>query len=158
MGGVGTGMGGGSRHGAGERPKGGGCESGDRPGAAKNPAGPQGPVSRDQLEYHLGILRVDLQLTPEQAMAWQPFADHVLALQADMERQRGRNTSALASSAASTGGIKSIANAVDTARNRLTALEDVESTGRTLYQSLQADQKTLADLRMTSLLTPLLKG
>lgn len=155
----GGGMGGGGRHGAGERPKGGGCDAADKTTAAANgQAGPHNPLSREQLEYHLGTLRVDLKLTPEQAAAWQPFADRVLALQADMERQRGRSASALASSAASTGGIKPIANAVDTTRNRLTALEDIESAGRALYQTLQADQKALADLRMAGFITPLLRG
>lgn len=158
-GGVGGGMGGGGgRHGSGERPR--GCDSADgKPDAAKGPAaGQQGLVSREQLEYHLGTLKIDLKLTPEQTTAWQAFADHVLALQADMERQRGRTTSAQTANTAATGGIKPIANAVDAARNRLTALEDIESTGRTLYQSLQPDQKSLADLRMASFITPLLKG
>ena len=155
-GGMGGGMGGGGRHGSGERPK--GCDSGDKPDAAKGPAGPQGPVSREQLEYHLGTLQVDLHLTPEQTAAWQTFSDRILALQADMERQRGRNASAVAVSAASVGGIKPIASAVDAARNRLTALEDIESTGRALYQTLQPDQKILADLRMATFVTPLLKG
>ena len=156
-GGMGGGMGGGGgRHGSGERSK--GCDSADKADAGKGPAGPQGPVSREQLEYHLGTLQVDLHLTPEQTAAWQTFSDRILALQADMERQRGRNASAVAVSASSIGGIKPIASAVDAARNRLTALEDIESTGRALYQTLQPDQKTLADLRMATFVTPLLKG
>ena len=149
-------MGGGGRHGSGERSK--GCDSGEKPNATKAPAGPQPAMSREQLEYHLGALQADLHLTPEQTTAWQTFSDRILALQADMERQRSRNASAVAISAASTGGIKPIANAVDTARNRLAALEDIESTGRALYQTLQSDQKTVADLRMASFVAPLLKG
>lgn len=156
-GGMGGGMGGAGRHGAGERPR--GCDSGDKPDAAKGLAGgPQAPLGREQLEYHLGALQADLHLTPEQTAAWQNFADRILALQADMERQRGRSTSAVATAAASTGGIKPIANAVDAARNRLTALEDIESSGRALYQTLQAEQKTLADLRLATFVTPLLKA
>lgn len=149
------GMGGGGRHGSGERPR--GCDTAEKPDPAKGPAGPQAPLSREQLEYHLGTLQVDLRLTPEQTTAWQTFSDRILALQADMERQRGRNASAVAVSAASVGGIKPIANAVDAARNRLTALEDIESTGRALYQTLQPEQKALANLRMASFVTPLLK-
>ncbi len=158
-GGMGGGMGGGAgggRHGAGERSK--GCGAGEKPDAAKGSVGPQAPLSREQLEYHLGTLQVDLRLTPEQTAAWQTFSDRILALQADMDRQRGRSVSAASVSASSSGGIKPIANAVDTARNRLTALEDMESTGRTLYQTLQPDQKTLADLRMANFLAPLLRG
>lgn len=154
-GGSGGGMGGGGRHGSGERPK--DCGSSVKPEGDKGPTGPQGPVSREQLEYHLGTLQVDLHLTPEQTSAWQTFSDRLLALQADMERQRSRNASAIANSASSAGGIKPIASAVDAARNRLTALEDIESTARALYQTLQPDQKTLADLRMAVFVTPLLK-
>jgi hypothetical protein len=106
----------------------------------------------------LGTLQVDLRLTPEQTAAWQSFSDRLLALHADIERQRGRNANTSALGASSAGGIKPIANAVDTARNRLTALEDIESTSRVLYQTLQPDQKTLADLRLASFVTPLLRG
>ncbi|MES2949076.1 MAG: Spy/CpxP family protein refolding chaperone [Pseudomonadota bacterium] len=155
-GGMGNGAGGG-RHGAGERGK--GCAAGEKSDAAKGPAGAQGPLSREQLEYHLGTLQVDLRLTPEQTAAWQTFTDRILALQADMDRQRGRSAAAASvSTSSSAGGIKPIANAVDTARNRLTALEDMESTGRALYQTLQPDQKTLADLRTATFLAPLLGG
>jgi hypothetical protein len=115
-------------------------------------------MNREQLEYHLGTLQVDLHLTPEQTTAWQTFSDRILALQADMERQRSRNASEAAVIASSAGGIKPIASAVDVARNRLTALEDIESTARTLYQTLQPDQKMLADLRMATFVTPLLKS
>lgn len=48
--------------------------------------------------------------------------------------------------------------AVDAARNLLAALEDIESAGKDLYQTLQPDQKSLADLRMTGFLAPLLRG
>ena len=116
-------------------------------------------MSRDQLEYRLGTLQVDLHLTPDQATLWQSFSDRVLALQADQTRLRNRAPlSVTATALQSVGsGIKPIATAVDRTRNRLTALEDIETASRSLYQSLQADQKTMADLRMAEFLTPLLR-
>jgi hypothetical protein len=156
-GGMGGGMGGaGGRHGGSERAK--GCENADKPSGNKGPMGAQEPMSREQLEYHLGTLQADLHLTAEQAGAWQFFADRVLALEADLARQRLRRTSATTATATATGAIKPIANAVDAARNLLTALEDIESAGKGLYLTLQPDQKTLLDVRMGSFLPPLLRG
>ena len=78
---------------------------------------------------------------------------------ADQTRLRNRAPlSVTATALQSVGsGIKPIATAVDRTRNRLTALEDIETASRSLYQSLQADQKTMADLRMAEFLTPLLR-
>lgn len=152
-----AGMGGGARQG--ERERGKGCAGNEKADAGKATPGPQPqPMGREQLEYQLGTLQVDLHLAPEQAPLWQAFADRVLALEADQARQRNRSVSAAAMApvAASASAIKPIATAVDTTRNRLTALEDIESAGRALYQTLQPQQKTLADLRMATFLAPLL--
>jgi hypothetical protein len=55
-GGMGGGMGGaGGRHGGSERAK--GCENADKPSGNKGPMGAQEPMSREQLEYHLGTLQ-----------------------------------------------------------------------------------------------------
>jgi len=115
-------------------------------------------MNREQLQYHLGTLQVDLHLSPEQAAVWQTFADRVLAMEDDRSRQRMRGNSAATLAPSVTGGIKTIANAVDTARNRLTALEDIESASRALYQTLQPEQKTIADLRTAAFMPPLLRG
>ncbi len=47
---------------------------------------------------------------------------------------------------------------VERARNRMTALEDLEMSAKALYELLQADQKTQADLRLMPSLVPLLRG
>ena len=158
FGGGGGGGGRGGRGGSGEHSKNAGCESGEKPAADKGMVGRQAPMSREQLEYHLGTLKVDLRLTSEQSTAWQTFSDQIQALQADMERQHNRSASAVALNTSTTGGIKPIANAVDVTRNRLTALENIEAAGAALYQTLHADQKTIADLRMAAFMTPLLKS
>ena len=154
-GGMGSGMGApGGRRGGDERPNK-GCDMPDKSAAGKGPMGAPEPMSREQLEYQLGTTQVDLHLTPEQGAAWQTFADRVLALQGDLSRQRARGATATASNP---GAIKSVSLAVDAARNHLSALEDIETAEKALYQTLQADQKTLADLRLTAFLLPLLRG
>lgn len=152
------GMGGGGRP-PGDRGK--ACEPGDRANVGKGPMGGQpGPLSREQLQYQLQALETDLRLAPEQAAQWQPFAERVLALEADLARQRSRSISAsdLEQKGQATNGIRQVARAVDTARNRLTALEDIEASSRALYQTLQADQKTMANARLGAFLAPLLLG
>jgi len=157
----GGGMGGGGMGGRGashQGDRGKGCS--EKPDASQRPMGQQPEtMGREQLEYRLNTLQVDLHLTPEQAALWQTFSDRVLALEGDLARQRNRSTPIAASTLNAPGSpIKPIATAVDQARNRLTALEDIEAASRALYQALQADQKTMADVRMAEFLTPLLRA
>lgn len=139
-----------------------GCEPGERANVGKGPMGGQQPVpmSREQLQYQLQALQTDLRLAPEQATLWQPFAEQVLALEADLTRQRSRSISAseMEQKGQAADSIKQVARAVDTARNHLAALEDIEASSRALYQSLQSDQQTMANARLGVFLAPLLCG
>lgn len=153
---MGGGMGGGGpggRSGERQRPH---CEAGER---ASGPVGALGPLGREQLENQLGALQVDLHLTDAQNAPWLAFADRILAYQADRERQRERTNApqAVHAKPVAGAGIQPIARAVDQSRNRLTALEDIESTSRTLYQSLTENQKAIVDVRVAGLLVPLLR-
>lgn len=153
----GGGMGGGGRS-HGDRSK--GCDSSERAGPGKGPASEAPPaMNREQLQYQLGALQADLRLTPPQTVQWQAFAERVLALEADLARQRTRVASAsdMEQKGQEADGVKQVARAVDTARNRLTALEDIEATSRTLYQTLQPDQKAMASARLGGFLAPLLR-
>lgn len=159
-GGMGGGMGGG-RGGAHSGERGKGCDADERAAAGKGPMGNQpAPMNHEQLLYQLDALQADLRLAPEQAAQWQPFAERVLALQADLSRQRSRSVSAsdMEQKGQTADGIRQVARAVDTARNRLTALEDIEASSRALYQTLGPDQKTMASARLGALLSPLLRG
>lgn len=53
--------------------------------------------------------------------------------------------------------LQQLDRAVDVARNRLTALEDIASAAKTLYGSLTPQQKSLADSRFTTII-PLTDG
>lgn len=155
-GGPGGGMPSGGRHG-GDRGK--ACDSGDGVKGAEKPGGPGAePLSAEQLGFQLNALQLDLRLNPEQAAAWGAFAEQVKALQADQLRERGRGVSASASAPAAFSGMQAIRTSVDRARNRMTALEDLEISAKAAYAALQPDQKAQADLRLGAFLQSLIRG
>jgi hypothetical protein len=126
----------------------------NRGDAATRSGGPVRPVQSeeslyDQAEYRLSLLEEDLHLQPEQRKAWQSFADKVRAYAGDLARERTRLT--VSSSAL---GLQHIDHAVDIARNRLTALEEISAAAKALYASLSPEQKTLADTRIVSIVAP----
>jgi len=43
---------------------------------------------------------------------------------------------------------------VDSARNRLAALEEVETAAKALYQALNPTQRALADMRIPTIIAP----
>jgi hypothetical protein len=104
----------------------------------------------DLVEFRLDLLREALKLTREQERAWNVYAERTRALAADIVREESRMRSAL-----SMNGIQQVNHAVDTARDRLTAWEDIASAARTLYDNLTPDQKALADARFPSIVSAL---
>jgi hypothetical protein len=53
-----------------------------------------------------------------------------------------------------TNALQHIGQSVDAAQNRLTALQDVESSAKVLYQTLTPEQKNLADMRIPTIIAP----
>jgi hypothetical protein len=80
------------------------------------------------IEYRLGLLEEDLKLTPTLLKSWEPYAERVRAMAADVMRER-----APAQSLAPPTAMQQMNRTVDVARNRLTALEDVAAAAKTLY-------------------------
>jgi LTXXQ motif family protein len=111
-------------------------------------------LSYEQVEYRLSMLEQDLKLTDAQISPWQSWAEKVRSYAGDLARERARNLTMPAASAVPPTGPEHVARAVDAARNRLTALEDVESATKTLYQGLTPEQKTLADMRIPLIVAP----
>jgi hypothetical protein len=130
-GGMGGGMGGGQsgQSGRGERT------------APNSQAGP------GQQQVLLHELETDLKLTPTQVPAWNAYLDKINALAADAARDSVR-----ARSAAQLSAMQQFDRALDSARNRLTALEDAAAAAKTFYISLNDEQKAIADARMAKLL------
>jgi hypothetical protein len=137
----------------------GGGMRGSRGGMGETDRGQRGPgeqrpaVQEDAVsvtEYRLDLLHMDLKLTPDQEPSWKSFADKVSALAADMSRERGRTQSVLQMKS-----MPRIDHAVDIARNRLTALEDIATAAKAFYGRLTPEQQSLADMRIAPIIPTL---
>ncbi len=116
-----------------------------RPAGEQRPAAQEDPVA--QSGYRLEELHEDLKLYGEQEPAWKSYADKVSALAADISRERGRLKATLALKS-----LQRIDEAVDVARNRLTAMEEIASAAKALYARLTPEQQSLADARLATAL------
>jgi LTXXQ motif family protein len=116
-----------------------------RPAARENVA--------DIVEYRLALLQEDLKLTRDQERGWAAYEDRIKALAADISRERSREQSTNSMNA-----VEDVNHAVDVARNRLTAWEDIAAAAKTLYDGLAPQQKTLADQRFPSIVLLLSTG
>jgi len=120
-----------------------------RPPGEQSPGGEQraqdNPVYR--AEYLLGMLHEDLKLRSEQEPLWQAYADKVNALAGDIARERARIKATLELKA-----LPRIDQAVDVARDRLTALEEISAAAKALHARLTPEQQTIADARLATTL------
>jgi len=128
---------------------------GDRRGEGGPDGGPpqehgdpfQQALAQD-FQARLDQLKEALKITPEQEPLWQAYEDKVRALMTDMNAPPGappENQDAL----------QKIDRQVDTARDRLTAMEDIALAAKALYSKLTPEQKTLADQRLAGTLPQL---
>lgn len=133
----------------------GGRRGGDRDDFGRKGPPPR-PVQQEEsyelIEYRLMLLEEDLQLRAPQREAWQAFAERVRAYAGDLARDRARTMQPSAGAAG--GGVQHIEQAVDAARNRLTALEDVAAVAKSLYAVLSTEQKMLVDSRVATIVAP----
>jgi hypothetical protein len=109
-----------------------------------NKEGPPTPA----LETTLHELGEDLKLTPEQQPLFDAYADKVRALSSDMTRERQKTASA-----AQDNVLDRIDRALDTHRNRLTALEDIAQAAKALYARLDSGQQLAANPRLATVMT-----
>jgi hypothetical protein len=131
-------------------PGGGMRGSRNRPDApAKDQRPPLQDNSPEHVEDRLGMLEEDLRLSVDQRAAWQSYADKVMALAVDAARERERGPLG----GASMSSVQQLDRAVDVARNRMTALEEIALAAKSLYGVLSAQQKTVADPRMATIVS-----
>jgi periplasmic protein CpxP/Spy len=124
-----------------------------KPSEEQGKGGAQEPQA-DMLEVTLHEFQEDLKLSPAQEPAWESYLDKVRALATDIARERSR-----ARSAAQENVLQRIDRAVDAARDRLTALEDIAQSAKALYAGLSADQQRIADPRLANIMSiPLAAG
>jgi hypothetical protein len=96
----------------------------------------------------------DLRPSPAREPVWQFYSDKVRALAGDIARERGRGRSAGQASL-----LQRIDLAVDAARDRVTALEDIAQAAKALYAGLSAEQQRMSDPRLANILSiPLAAG
>jgi hypothetical protein len=126
----------------------GGSVGADRQRANKDPNPAARASTADQVEILLQELQEDLHLIPDQQGAWQSYADKVRAMASDVARERGR-----AQANAQLNSTQRIDHAVDVARNRLAALEDIAAAAKMLYAGLVPQQQTVADARLAAVVS-----
>ena len=102
----------------------------------------------NQLETALHELHEDLKLSAAQEPLWESYADKVRALANDVAKERSARPPAAASNV-----LQRMDRIVDAARNRLTALEDIDQAGKALFESLSAEQKAPADPRLANIMS-----
>ena len=113
----------------------------DRP--AKVQEKPENSV--DQLALILAELREDLKLTADQQAAWDAYARNVEALASDVARERNRTKEVMQMKV-----LQRLDHAVDVARDRLTAVEDIAAAAKKLYAGLTPEQQSTADPRLAT--------
>jgi hypothetical protein len=130
----------------------GGGRRGRRDGEGKkDKGGAELPVN--QVEVTLHEFHEDLKLTDAQQPAWEAYVDKVRALINDAAKeQRGQRQSV------QTTVLQRIDRIVDSARNRLTALEDIAQSAKSLYSGLTPEQQKMADPRLANLIAMPLAG
>jgi hypothetical protein len=100
------------------------------------------------------MLEADLQPNQDQQLVWQDFTKRVRAYAAEIDRQHTPSNRDNATSYQSIDSIKYITLVVNRNRNRYTLLEDVEASFKRLYKALNPAQKTLVDMRISSIVAP----
>ena len=111
-------------------------------------------VPFDLVDSRLMMLEADLQPTKEQQPLWQDLTKHIRAYAIEIDRQHSSRNRDNATSYQAVDGIKYITLAVDRSRNRYTLLENVETSFKRLYKTLTPSQKTLVDMRVSSIVAP----
>jgi len=111
------------------------------------------PDSYEQTQHNLMMMKMDLQLTPEQEAPWSTFSDKVMVYASDLSMERARIGIPESRRTAVTG-LQYIDQTTAGARSRVTELEDIRNAANALYGTFTPDQKKIADARMVSVISP----
>ena len=133
--------------GAGSRGGMGGGQAAQGPGKTRDrPAADTLSASGAPVLVQLDHLEDDLKLTPQQRAVWNAYADKVLRLADDMTRSRfaARTSTQLTEGTA----VQQLEQLAGSARNRLTAVEEIVEAGKAFYAMLTSEQKTIAERKL----------
>jgi LTXXQ motif family protein len=129
---------------------------GDRGGMRQNHESPvdrPAPDSYQQTQHNLMLMKIDLQLTPEQEAPWQKFSDKVMAYASDLSLERAR-IGISDPQGTPANGLQYIDQATAGARSRVGELEEIRNAASALYEIFTPDQKKIADARMAAVISP----
>jgi len=124
---------------------------GGRGGPSSDAVGPPIISVTDQQQVLLRETAAELKLTPRQLVLWERYQQRVGALMADQlhsEPSPNRRLSAP----------QQIDSRVATVRQRLAAIEEVQQAATAVYESLDAEQKKIADQHLVETVPPLYSG
>ena len=105
----------------------------------------------NQIEVTLHEFHEDLKLTDAQEPAWETYVEKLRALTRDVARESRSRPAQL-------DLVQRIDRIVDSARNRLTALEDIAQSAKALYAGLTPEQQKMADPRLANIIAMPLAG
>lgn len=105
----------------------------------------------DQQQAQLAETAAELKLTPRQLVLWEVYQQKVGALMADQLRAESPPNRRLSAP-------QQIDSRVATVRHRLAAIEDVQQAANAVYESLDAEQKKVADQRLAATVPQLYSG
>lgn len=104
----------------------------------------------DQIQEQLLATAEALKLAPKQAILWDAYVEKISALMADQMK--------LPAYRPRQGAMQQIAEKVDTVRNRLTAMEEIQEAASKLYGALDDSQRKTADQMLPGTLPALYSG
>lgn len=105
----------------------------------------------DNLQAQLQKAAEALKLTPTQAVLWDAYQERVGALMADQMKMQPYR-------AARQSAMLQISQKVETVRNRLAAMEEIQEAAGKLYSSLDEKQKAIADQTLPQTVPALYSG
>jgi hypothetical protein len=100
----------------------------------------------DEIDDRLYMFEGTLRLTSEQQPVWERYADSVRAAAKDVARERDRGELQ-----EKVPVLARLERTVEASRNRFTALEDVTTAARALYDTLSPPQRELCDPRLATI-------
>jgi parvulin-like peptidyl-prolyl isomerase len=119
-------------------------------GDGREKGGGQEPVN--PIEVTLHEFHEDLKLSAGQEPAWDAYVERIRALMSDIAREN------VQSAKAQTGVLQRVDRIVDVARDRLTAVEDIAISAKSLYARLTPAQQQAADPRLANVIAIALAG
>lgn len=108
-----------------------------------------------RVQQLLDRLEDDLRITNAQQSAWDAYAARIVRLADDIARERFAVREA---SNAQSSALQQFDAIALSAQQRATALQDIAEAGRALYATLGAEQRPIADRRLTMLVRALASG